>query len=266
VVVDCDLNTVVITVYGGTPNYRYSIDGGITYSPSTGSTTYSTTITPGSKVNAWVKDSTNQIYRWFEIDCGMITVTIQPIYSTYTSEGYIIDANYNQNTEAFQITLPYNSSYSMSATPLNDTLFKGWSDYSSLVYGNPFELLTTYQHIFRKNQTIYVIFSDDTIYSEKFCVQITTSGYEFNEVECTWFCDNCPTTTLVYFTKVQYESANGDYTKVTWYKDINVTTLADNGYYKLSVGNPIPQVFMVNNGIATPDCDCGGGGRLSCPI
>jgi hypothetical protein len=154
----------------------------------------------------------------------------------------------------------------MSATPLNDTQFKGWSDYSSLGYGNPFELLTTYQHRFRKSQTIYAIFTDDTVYSDRFCVQITTAGYEFNEVECTWFCDNCPTTTLVYFTKTQYESAKGDYTKVTWYKDINITTLADNGYYKLSAGNPIPQVFMVNNGIATPDCDCGGGGRLSCSI
>ena len=265
-VVDCDLNTVVITVFGGTPNYQYSIDGGITYSSSTGSTTYTTTITPGSKVNAWVKDSTNQIYRWYEIDCGMITVTIQPIYSTYTSEGYIIDENFNQNTEAFQITLPYDSLYSMSATPLNDTQFKGWSDYSSLVYGNPFESLTTYQHRFRKNQTIYVIFSDDTIYSERFCVQITYDNYVFNEVECTWFCDNCPITTLIYFTKIQYEAANGDFTKVTWYKDKNATILADNGYYKLSVGNPIPQVFMVNNGIATPDCDCGGGGRLSCSL
>jgi hypothetical protein len=259
VLVNCDTNQVTITVSGGTPNYSYSINGGTTYSTPTGSTTYTTTFT-GDTIDAWVKDSTNDVQRWTTIYCNVTTI-FTPIYLDQGASGYILEPDNTQRTIEFSVKKAKNQTYSLTGVTSGNTIFHGWS------YGNSISstLITTqnnYVHTFDRNKRVYALFKNLSAYTETFCFVLTTSGYELTCQEQTTFCSNCSVTSKVFFKPTDYINAKGDYGKIAnWYKDEAFTTPVDNGYYKLpstNNQNNTKELFMLNNGVPTPKGICFG--------
>jgi len=84
---------------------------------------------------------------------------------------------------------------------------------------------------------VYAII-DKQVASSSFCY------YTSNPIGTT-ACDTCPTTKSIYFNANSITGSN-NYANVTWYKDSNLSILADAGYYKLTstpgISTPIYQV------------------------
>jgi hypothetical protein len=256
---DCDLGTVTISVTGGTPNYRYSIDGGVTYSALTGSTTYSTTFT-GNSINVWVKDSTNDVQRWTQIDCNVTTYFV-PVYLDISASGYILEPNNTQRTSEFSVVKAKNQTYSLTGVTSGNTTFLGWSFVNN--EKEPFITTQTgYTHTFLRERTVYGFFKNNTVYSANFCFTLTTSGYVLTCEEENTFCSNCTVTSKVYFKPIDYQNAKGVYGNIVkWYKNEACTTEVDNGYYRLpstNNQNNTTELFMLNNGVPTSKGICGG--------
>jgi hypothetical protein len=266
---DCGTSGVTITITGGTPNYQYSTNGGTTYESATALTTYTTSFT-GSTFIAKVKDSYGAVDTWIEILC-QATLTVQPIYLDNLSEGYVtVSTGSTQYTESFTVNKNINQNVELSATTLNNTTFVGWSYYNNNKTKQPFKTQKANTYKVVTNETIYALFKNDSLYKLDFCFVATSLGYELTCAEREVFCQQCKTTVSIYFSKTDYETANGVVENIaTWYRNPELTLVANNGYYKLPKDNVNfnPSLFMVSGGtpISKGNCndDCSGT-RLNC--
>ncbi len=117
------------------------------------------------------------------------------------------------------------------------TTFIGWS-YDSSSRSGIFSSSTTLQvPLTTTGSTIYALV-DRNIISASFC-------YYNSDPIGTAECEACAVTKTLYYNAFSVTGSN--YAGVTWFKDVNLTTTADAGYYKLvesipKISNPIYQV------------------------
>ena len=256
---DCNLGNFTIDVSGGTSPFEYSVDNGATYTSPTSSRTYTFTGVTNPIVNPAVRDALGSIYYGDQINCGDPVVTFYPIYTTYNSEGYILDSEYNQNVEPFSITAPVNNTYTVSAVSQADTSFLGWSKFGSLDIGPIITAQPGYQHTVVGSETIFAIFEAEISVAIPLCYNNFTST-TLTSQEQTVVCECSGSNSVIYVNKNSYIAAKGNYYGLTWYNNKNLTYFAPNGYYKLPISktNPNPPIFIVNNGTPTLYGSCDG--------
>jgi hypothetical protein len=263
--VNCLDLSVTISVMGGTPNYEYSIDNGLTFTAPTSSQSYTFTGLSEGSYDVFVRDANGDYYRWESVYCGSYNVTFEPIYLTSYSSGYILDENSTQHTTSFTILKNYLDTYNVNAIPTNGTTFIGWSLYKPdrYTYENV-QILTTenlLQYIFNNNNIIiYAIFIKDESVSLDMCFYPTSIGYIATETDKEYYCTICNDVTIVYFDKTAYESS--DLENIIWYKDSGLTTVVDSGYYKISTINP--PLYRLSGGTAILDQYCSGNQNSCC--
>ena len=198
--------------------------------------------------------------------CDDLITTFEPVYLTEYSDGFIVDENNNQNNISFNIEQPYNSTYTVTGTTTNSTTFLGWSLYKPNRYNYVnFDKLTSlniYQHTFLTNNVkIYGWFLKDGPVTMEFCFYSTPSGYVANEVDKEFYCTTCNVLSTVYFNKTNYET-NG-IEGVTWYQNEGLSSVVNDGYYKINEGNN-SILYKLTNGTPTPSGLCGNKSQLIC--
>jgi hypothetical protein len=104
------------------------------------------------------------------------------------------------------------------------TTFLGWS-YISSSKDNIFETSNTIQIPLTTTGSIYYAVVDRNIVSASFC-------YYNSDPIGTVNCEACAVTSSVYFDGFLITGSN--YANINWYSDVNLTTLVNNGYYKLT--------------------------------
>ena len=260
VVTDCLNSTITINITGGTTTHQYSVDSGVTFSTSTTQKTFTKTFDNTNPINIIVKDENGSLIKWNEIKCNNIKLTMIPIYLNCGSDGEIQYINGNI-TEETNIIGQKDDTLTFTAIAGTNNTFVGWSKFyynKSFLPYLPFSTNTEYLHTFTNDEVIYGIFFNNTVICMEFCVYETSNGYELTNQQCNDFCKSCPKKVTLYFNKTQYTNNNGDFTQIDWYIDETLTTKVDYGYYKLNDNKILPQIFIVNNGSATPDCSCDG--------
>jgi hypothetical protein len=254
---NCEAGTATIDISGGTPNFEYSIDGGVTYTAPTSATTYTFSGVAGT-IDPWVRDSTGYVYRWQQIDCGSLTVTFTPSYLTFNAEGFISDELENPYVSSFDITQPYDTIHTVQATSTGTTEFIGWSRYPNNAVGPLTATQPSYTHRFKKNETIYAIFNALDVTQRIFCYKPFSAGYTLTDIDRTAICATC-TTSSVYFRTSELDSNSGSFAASTWYSNPTLTTLIPSGSFRLPINettSPTSTIFMLDNGNATATGSC----------
>ena len=200
-------------------------------------------LTTGAGVNVYFPDTALKLYVYNTI-CNSAYVFTLPIYLCNVDYTIVEITNPNLVTINYEIyklnpeatgyvtdgitqsqiltkNVAWNSNMSITGVTTNSSTFVGWSFNKSvqgLIQTNPI-----FNHIADLSATYYAIIDKTLPVEKKFCKFSTTSSQ-------TIICDSCETIITVYFNRALYE-ANG-INNITWYKDRNLTTVVDNGYYK----------------------------------
>jgi hypothetical protein len=241
---------MAVTASYGIPPYQFSADGGFTYfeAPSSGSNYLFAGLS--GIINPWVKDSTGNIYRYEQLDCGPLIVTFIPSYQTSNAEGQILAPDSNFYREAVQVESSKNSTLSVSAIPDagTNTSFIGWSYYPSDIPNPVITTNTNYTHTVKGNDYIYAIFKDETVTAIKFCFALSLNP-TLTDSELAWFCEACRTPIDVFFSTPALEAAGNDPSRIAvWYKDEALTTPVDNGFYKQQSAPFGSTIFILDDG------------------
>ena len=122
----------------------------------------------------------------------------------------------------------------MGCTATSGSTFKGWS-YSSGSTVGIFSTESIIQVPFTGTDSIIYAILDKSTVSSSFC-------YYTSDPIGTATCDACVVTKTIYYNGDALTGSN--YASLTWYKDSDLTQLADAGYYKLNstLSQPIYQV------------------------
>jgi hypothetical protein len=261
VVTNCTNSTINITITGGIAPYYYSVDNGKTLIQST-EQTYQFTDLTGGIYDVYVSDSNTSFDMWVEQNCNPVTVIFETVFLTQYSIGQIYDENFVPYTTSFSVTKDKDTLYNTSSTSLNGSSFLGWSlvDMSgnkpSKSQMNKVNYLTknsNYTHLFDHNTTVYAIFDKSGPEFLDFCYFPTPVGYAATEADLEYYCPNCSQTVRVYYNESLYNTIG--FEKITWYKDVNLTTPVDTGYYKL-LSDTKTLIYRLANGLATYSGSC----------
>lgn len=200
-------------------------------------------LTTGDGVNVFFPDTALRLYL-YNTQCNSAIVFTLPVYSCdidYTvmeiieplnvkliyeiyklnaeATGYVTDGI--TQTQTLTKNVVWNSDMSITAVTTNSSTFVGWS-FNKSVQGI-FQTNPIFNHSADLAATYYAIIDKVLPIEKKFCKFSTTASQ-------VTICDSCETIITVYFNRALYE-ANG-INNITWYKDRNLTTVVDNGYYK----------------------------------
>jgi hypothetical protein len=236
-----------VTASNGVPPYEFSADGGFTYFEAPGSS-YSFSGLSGI-INPWVRDSTGNIYRYEQLDCGPLNVTFIPSYLTSNAAGEILQgATYY--TDEFQVQSSKGATISVSGIPDagTNTSFIGWSYYPSDIPNPVITANTNYTHTVKGNDYIYGIFKDTDVTAIPFCFALSLNN-TLTDSELAWFCEACRTPTNVFFSTPALAAVGNDPSRIAvWYKNPELTTPADNGFYKQQSSPLGSTIFILNSG------------------
>jgi hypothetical protein len=238
-----------VTASYGNPPYWFSADGGLTYfeSPSLGNS-YQFLGLSGT-INPWVRDESGNIYRYEQLNCEPLNVTFIPSYLTPNAAGEILQgATYY--TDAFQVQSSKGATISVTGIPDagTTTSFIGWSYYPSNIPNPVITANPNYTHTVEGNDFIYGIFKDTTVTAYPYCFALSLNP-TLSDSELEWFCAECRTPTNVFFSTPALAAVGNDPSRVgIWYKDPELTTPVDNGFYKLKSSPIGSTIFILNNG------------------
>jgi len=243
-----------------TPSIRFNFTGGVApYSASisrdsngdpiwsyTNITTTpfdATSIPSGQIYYPTLKDAVGTIVEASPIyDCATLDLTFKvvPLNNLASANIYyppiIVSGSQNKGT-SFKATGSKGTLIAVTALADSGTTIVGWS-YDSSSRSSVFNTGTTIQvPLTTTGSTIYALV-DRNIVSASFC-------YYNSDPIGTEDCQACAVTKTIYYNGALLTGSN--YTNVTWFKDVNLTTTADAGYYKLvestpKISNPIYQV------------------------
>lgn len=267
VITDCTNSTVDITIINGVAPYYYSVDNGKTLVQSSNST-YAFTNLTGGIYDIYVRDSNGYFYLYEEQNCNQVTVVFETVYLSSYANGYIYNENSQPYSTSFSATRNKGTAYNTSSLGINSSTFLGWSlaingskpTKSNLGNVNYLSKTSNYQHTFNYNTTVYAIFDKSGSKYLDFCYFSTTSGYIATDTDLAYYCPNCDQTRRVYFNENQYNTIG--FEKITWYKDVNLSQVADPGYYKL-LGATKTTIYRLQNGLAVYGGSCPNEPRLT---
>ncbi len=188
-----------------------------------------------------IKDATGTIVEGSPItDCATLDATfkidnsLNPLATgNIFYPAILVSGSQNRGT-SFRITGSRNTQVSVTAVVGSGTTFLGWSFVSSSK-ASIFETANTIQIPLTNTGSIYYAIIDRNVVSASFCY------YNADPIGTT-ACDACAVTKTIYYNGNLLTGSN--YAGLTWFKDVNLTTTADEGYYKLNtiLGSPIYQV------------------------
>jgi hypothetical protein len=210
-------------------------------------------INPSLYTWAWIQNVPTQSVYYPAISDGNNIVHLDPIYECVpldvtfkvnpldnTATGQIVYPAYpfigsqNRGT-SYRVTGSLNTLVSVSANATNGSTFRGWS-YTSGSIANIFSQDITIQIPLTTTGSIIYALIEKNIVSASFCY------YTANPIG-TVDCDACAVTKTLYYNGSFLTGSN--YASLTWFKDDNLSTTADAGYYKLinlTTSTPIYQV------------------------
>jgi hypothetical protein len=168
----------------------------------------------------------------FKIDNSLSSLASGSIYYPAIP----VSGSQNRGT-SYRVTGSKGTLVSATAVISSGSTFLGWS-YASGSKNSIFTTDNTVQLPLTNTGSIVYAIIDKQVASSSFCY------YTSNPIGTT-ACDTCPTTKSIYFNANSITGSN-NYANVTWYKDSNLSILADAGYYKListpGISTPIYQV------------------------
>ena len=241
---------MAVTASYGIPPYQFSADGGFTYfeAPASGSSYLFSGVS--GIINPWVRDATGNIYRYEQQDCGPLNVTFIPSYLTSNASGQILSPDTTYYRDAFQVQSSKGATISVSGIPDagTSTSFIGWSYYPSNIPNPIITANTNYTHTVKGNDYIYGIFKDTSVTAIPFCFALSLNN-TLTDSELAWFCEACRTPTNVFFSTPTLEYYGNDPSQIlVWYKNPELTTPVDNGFYKRQSAPLGSTIFILNNG------------------
>ncbi len=243
-----------------TPSVRFNFTGGVApYSASISrdangnpiwaytnitSTPFDATSVPSGQIYYPVmKDATGTIVEGSPMyDCATLDTTFKvvPLNNLASANIYyppiLVSGSQNKGT-SFTATGSRGTLIGVTSLVDSGTTFIGWS-YDSSSRSGIFSSSTTLQvPLTTTGSTIYALVERNVV-SASFC-------YYSSDPIGTVDCEACAVTKTIYYNGASLTGSN--YTNVTWFKDANLTTTADAGYYKLiestpKISNPIYQV------------------------
>ena len=157
-------------------------------------------------------------------------------------------------SESITLNVPIGTSVSVTGLTESNTTFIGWNTTES--DSNLLQTETVLSKTATNDITYYAVIDATNVISKSMCYTVNS---DLNDI-----CLTCETTKTIYFDKSDFET-NG-ILNATWYQNIGLTTVADNGYYKdPSVVNS-PIIYQLTNGDANLFGVCGDGDFMYCGV
>jgi hypothetical protein len=246
----CSVPSVRFNFTGGVAPYSASIsrDGSgnpiWSYTNITTSPFDATSVPSGQIYYPVIKDAAGVIVQGSPIyDCATLDLTFKidnSLNSLASGSIYypaILVSGSQNRGNSYRVTGSYGTLVSATAVVSSGSTFSGWS-YISGSKISVFNTNNTVQLPLTNTGSVVYAIIDNNAISLSFCY------YNSNPIG-TIDCNTCSTTKSIYF-NVNSLTGSNNYANVTWYKDSNLSILADAGYYKLTstpgISTPIYQV------------------------
>ena len=241
--------------YGYSASFAQDANGNPIWTPSGSGDGVYFEINPTTYTWVWIQGVPTQSVYYPAISDGINIVHLPPLYGCVpldvtfkidpldnTATGQIVYPAYpfigsqNRGT-SYRVTGSLNTLVSVSANATNGSTFRGWS-YASGSLASIFSQDITIQIPLTNTGSIIYALIEKNVVSASFC-------YYNTDPIGTVACDACAVTKTLYYNSSFLTGSN--YASLTWFKDENLATTADAGYYKLvtidsEINNPIYQV------------------------
>jgi hypothetical protein len=162
--------------------------------------------------------------------------------------------NGSTTSEIITLSIPIGESISVTGLTEANTTFIGWNTAES--ESNLLQTETVLSKTATNDITYYAIIDATNVISKSLCY---TANSDLNDI-----CLTCEITRTIYFDKSDFET-NGILNS-TWYQNIGLTTVADNGYYKDPSITNSPTIYQLTDGAANLFGVCGDGDFIYCSV
>jgi hypothetical protein len=246
---DCNFD-VDVDIIIPTPTPTETPTPTITSTPTiTPTPTETPTVTPTETVEpeCVTSFSANEVF-----DPGNINLEYIVYKLDNSAQGNI--TNGSITSESITLNVPIGTSVSVTGLTESNTTFIGWNTTES--DSNLLQTETVLSKTATNDITYYAVIDATNVISKSMCYTVNS---DLNDI-----CLTCETTKTIYFDKSDFET-NG-ILNATWYQNIGLTIVADNGYYKdPSVVNS-PIIYQLTNGDANLFGVCGDGDFMYCGV
>jgi hypothetical protein len=162
--------------------------------------------------------------------------------------------NGSTTSENITLNVPIGTSVSVTGLTESNTTFIGWNTIES--DSNLLQTETVLSKTATNDVIYYAIIDATNVISKSMCY---TANSDLNDI-----CLTCETIKTIYFNKTDFET-NGILNAI-WYQNIELTTFADNGYYKDPSITNSPTIYQLTNGDASLFGVCGDGDFMYCGV